>query len=65
VECARIVAGLAGRSAEEVFGAVDALKLRSSMTLFARVAPEPAVFAEVLERCFDGPDPRTLDALPR
>jgi uncharacterized protein (DUF1810 family) len=65
VECARMVAGLEGRSAEEVFGAVDALKLRSSMTLFARVAPEPSVFAEVLDRCFDGQDQRTLDALER
>src|ERR1700744_5444526 len=37
-ECARIVAETEGRSAERVFGAVDALKLRSSMTLFALAA---------------------------
>ncbi len=34
-ECARIVAGTTGRSAQQVFGSVDAMKLRSSMTLFA------------------------------
>jgi uncharacterized protein (DUF1810 family) len=34
-ECARIVAATKGRSAERIFGPVDAMKLRSSMTLFA------------------------------
>jgi uncharacterized protein (DUF1810 family) len=38
VECAGIVAGTEGRSAERIFGPVDAMKLRSSMTLFAAVA---------------------------
>ena len=33
---------------------IDAQKLRSSMTLFARAAPEDPLFAEVLERYFDG-----------
>lgn len=36
IECARILTGLTGRTAEEIFGATDAMKLRSSMTLFAR-----------------------------
>jgi uncharacterized protein (DUF1810 family) len=35
LECARVVAGTEGRSAERIFGPVDAMKLRSSMTLFA------------------------------
>jgi uncharacterized protein (DUF1810 family) len=39
-ECARIVAGTAGRSAERIFGPVDAMKLRSSMTLFAAADSE-------------------------
>ena len=39
-ECARIVAGTEGRTAEQVFGYVDAMKLRSSMTLFAAAATE-------------------------
>jgi len=50
-------------TAEAVFGSIDAVKLRSSMTLFARAAPDERVFPAVLERFFDGsPDPRT-DAL--
>ncbi|HJW21264.1 MAG TPA: DUF1810 domain-containing protein [Candidatus Limnocylindrales bacterium] len=42
------------RSAEDVFGGIDAMKLRSSMTLFARVAPDEPVFRAVLRRYFDG-----------
>ena len=64
VECAELVAAIEGRSAEQVFGYPDDLKLRSSMTLFARAAPDTTVFAEVLDRFFDGePDPRTLERL--
>ena len=40
VECAGIVAGTEGRSAERIFGPVDAMKLRSSMTLFAAAADD-------------------------
>ncbi len=54
LECAAILTELAGRSAQDIFGAVDAIKLRSSMTLFARAAPEHSPFAEVLELYFDG-----------
>jgi uncharacterized protein (DUF1810 family) len=64
VECARIVAGTEGRTAAEIFGEVDALKLRSSMTLFMAAAPEEPVFLEVLERYFGGqPDEATLERL--
>jgi uncharacterized protein (DUF1810 family) len=55
IECARVLAELQGRpSAVDVFGATDATKLRSSMTLFARVSPPGSVFRLVLERYFDG-----------
>jgi uncharacterized protein (DUF1810 family) len=64
VECAQLVAGIEGRSAADVFGYPDDLKLRSSMTLFARAAPDNPVFAAVLDRFFDGrPDERTLELL--
>ena len=53
-ECARILIELNETTAEDVFGPVDAMKLRSSMTLFARAAPEDPLFAEVLDRYFDG-----------
>ena len=64
-ECAGLVAGTAGRSAEQVFGPVDAMKLRSSMTLFDASADDgETVFGEVLERFFGGePDPATLARL--
>jgi uncharacterized protein (DUF1810 family) len=40
--------------AEEIFGGVDAMKLRSSMTLFRRAAPDEPVFQAVLDRHFAG-----------
>jgi uncharacterized protein (DUF1810 family) len=59
-ECARIVGGLDTSSAEEVFGGIDAMKLRSSMTLFARADPTNPVFQHVLDAYFAGkPDPAT------
>ena len=49
---------------EALLGAVDALKLRSSMTLFARAAPLEARFTDVLDRYYGGlPDPRTEELL--
>ena len=53
-ECARIVAETEGKTAGDIFGGTDAMKLRSSMTLFAAAAPAEPVFAEVLDRYFDG-----------
>jgi uncharacterized protein (DUF1810 family) len=64
LECARIVATQQGRNADQIFGAVDAQKLRSSMTLFAQAAPDEAVFAQVLTHYFAGqPDPVTEERL--
>jgi uncharacterized protein (DUF1810 family) len=60
VECAMIVAGLSGTSAQDIFGGIDAIKLRSSMTLFARADPGNPVFGEVLDAFFGGdPDEAT------
>jgi uncharacterized protein (DUF1810 family) len=55
-ECARIVADTESRSAERIFGPVDAMKLRSSMTLFAAVEEEPDenVFRTVLAKYCGG-----------
>jgi uncharacterized protein (DUF1810 family) len=63
-ECARVLTELEGRSAEQVFGGLDALKLRSSMTLFARAAPDEPLFRTVLEQYFGGEeDAATLERL--
>jgi uncharacterized protein (DUF1810 family) len=51
------------RHRDQVFGYPDDLKLRSSMTLFARAAADPAVFEQVLDRFYDGPDQRTIALL--
>ena len=59
-ESARALTGLGTSDPGEVLGGIDALKLRSSMTLFARADPDEPVFAEVLDRYYDGePDPET------
>ena len=63
-ECAAIVAGASGLTAEQIFGGIDAVKLRSSMTLFSRAGPDQPVFAEVLQKYFGGePDPATLQRI--
>lgn len=60
VECAGMLARQQDLRARQIFGDVDARKLHSSMTLFARAAPDEAVFTQVLEQYFEGaPDPAT------
>jgi uncharacterized protein (DUF1810 family) len=60
VECAALVGSLSGRTAEQIFGGIDAMKLRSSMTLFLRAAPDEPAFRQVLDQYFGGkPDPAT------
>jgi len=51
-KCAEAVLSVGGRSAEEILGPIDAVKLRSSMTLFHRAAPEDPVFREVIDRYY-------------
>lgn len=51
---AHVVAETSARSADEIFGSIDAQKLCSSMTLFSRAAPDEAVFGLVLDRFFEG-----------
>jgi uncharacterized protein (DUF1810 family) len=60
-ECANIVAGTEGGTAEDIFGGIDAVKLRSSMTLFLAAAPDEPVFGQVLAKYFGAaPDEATL-----
>ncbi|WIE78054.1 DUF1810 domain-containing protein [Curtobacterium sp. MCSS17_016] len=52
------------RSADALLGGIDAVKLRSSMTLFARIAADPGPFVAVLDRWYDGAeDPATVRLL--
>lgn len=53
-------------SAEQIFGSIDAMKLRSCLTLFAAAADDPAPFVAGLDRFFGGArDPATLAILDR
>lgn len=64
IECAEAAAGVEGRSAHEIFGSPDDMKLRSCATLFARVTPPGSVFARLLDKFFGGErDAATLQRL--
>jgi len=52
--CAELVAGLSGRSLDEIFGYPDELKFCSSMTLFEQAAGPDSPFSLALDRCCGG-----------
>ncbi len=63
-KCATAMLAHADRSARQILGSPDDMKLRSSMTLFAAVAPEPTLYRQVLEQFYAGQaDPATLQRL--
>ena len=64
VTSVQAVLNVEGRSALEIFGSPDDMKLRSSATLFAAISPEGSVFAQLLDRYFGGQaDEKTLRLL--
>jgi uncharacterized protein (DUF1810 family) len=63
-ECSRLVAGVEGRTIQEIFEYPDDMKYRSSMTLFSRATGADEIFNACLEKYFNGkPDPATLALL--
>jgi uncharacterized protein (DUF1810 family) len=63
-ECTRLVNAVQGRSIGEIFGSPDDLKVRSSMTLFARATQDNEDFVELLARYYGGEeDPLTWERL--
>ena len=63
-ECVDLVNQVQGRSAGEIFGWPDDLKLRSSMTLFARAADDNQDFLALLDKYYGGEqDPQTVARL--
>jgi uncharacterized protein (DUF1810 family) len=63
-ECTHLVNSIEGRSVDDIFGWPDNLKVRSSMTLFARATPDNAEFMDLLERFYGGEqDPATVALL--
>ncbi len=66
VQCTERVNAVQGKTAHDIFGSPDDLKLRSSMTLFAEAAGQPSPFQHALRRFFAGaPDSKTLQLLDR
>lgn len=69
VECFTAVLAVSGRSARDIFGSPDDLKLRSCATLFAAVSSEGSVFQQVIEKYFDGQEDeatrRLMGEVPR
>jgi len=64
LECAEVVLQVEGRSAREIFGSPDDLKLRSCATLFACVLPQGSVFDRLLAKYYRSErDGRTLQLL--
>ena len=63
-ECARLALDVAGKTARDIFGSIDEIKFRSSMTLFAKAATDEDVFQRCLAKYFAGElDPATLARL--
>jgi uncharacterized protein (DUF1810 family) len=63
-ECVQLLAALDGKSADQILGSVDAMKLRSSLTLFMAAAPDEPLFRDALAKYFGGAaDQLTLDRL--
>jgi uncharacterized protein (DUF1810 family) len=64
VQCCELLGQLRDRDAVAIFGDVDAMKLRSCLTLFMTAAPDHAVFRACLDQFFAGePDPLTIRLL--
>ena len=63
-DCSALVLAIDNKQAADIFAAPDDLKFHSSMTLFADVAPDEAVFQDCINKFFGGEsDPATVDAL--
>lgn len=63
-ECTQLVNAVQGRSISAIFGSPDDMKVRSSMTLFARATDDNQDFVQLLERYYDGgEDALTLERL--
>lgn len=61
-ECTTIIALLPGSDAKKIFGGIDAKKLRSSLTLFHRAAPDEPLFGDALQKFFGGETDALTDA---
>ena len=66
IECTQLVNAAGRHSAEDIFGDIDAMKFRSSMTLFAKATPDNQIFVGAIDKYFAGEfDPLTVAYLQR
>jgi uncharacterized protein (DUF1810 family) len=64
IECAQALLQHEGKSATQILGTPDDLKLRSSATLFAQLTPANSPSAQILKKYYNNePDPKTLELL--
>jgi uncharacterized protein (DUF1810 family) len=65
-ECVEAALAVEGRTAHQIFGSPDDMKLNSCATLFAAVSPEHSIFHRLLDKYYDGErDPKTLELLAK
>lgn len=65
IEITRALLAIEGKTANQILGSPDDVKLRSSMTLFSLLARTDPVFQAVLDKYYQGAaDPRTLSIVP-
>jgi len=65
-ECVDALLSINGRSAHQIFGSPDDLKLKSSMTLFAFVSPKESIFERVIDKYYEGQrDQKTIELFRR
>ncbi len=64
-ECVGAVLATSGATPDQIFGSLDAMKVRSSMTLFHLAAPDEPSFGEVLERFYGGVTDAATDSMLR
>ena len=63
-ECAQLTLDVEAQTARDIFGGIDEMKFRSSMTLFARAASDEDLFQRCIDKYFAGAsDPTTLAKL--
>ena len=64
IQCIEVLLAIDGRSAHEIFGSPDEMKLKSCATLFASVTPKGSVFERLLDKYFQGErDQQTLNLM--
>ncbi len=64
IECTEALLAIKNRTAHQILGSLDDLKLRSSMTLFAAISPPGSIFHQIIDQYYQSqPDQKTIDQM--